>query len=172
MTTWEDLTKRIFTDVQHTPEEYEERYPVRGLPEGARVTRLAPSPTGFLHLGVFFAAMINRVTADASRGLFYFRLEDTDRKREVAGGEQDLLRGLRLNGIAIDEGLTAPGETAGDYGPYRQSERAVIYHTYVKRLMEQGLAYPCFCSEEQRQADRDQQEREKQRTGYYGDGAS
>ena len=168
MTTWEDLAKRIFTDVQHTPEEYEELYPVRGLPEGARVTRLAPSPTGFLHLGVFFAAMINRMTADASQGLFYFRLEDTDRKREVAGGEEDLLRGLRLNGIAIDEGLTAPGETAGEYGPYRQSERAVIYHTYVKRLMEQGLAYPCFCSEEQRQADRDQQEREKQRTGYYG----
>ncbi|MCI8553526.1 MAG: glutamate--tRNA ligase [Clostridiales bacterium] len=168
MTTWEELARRIFSDVEHTPEEYEALYPPRSLPEGARVTRLAPSPTGFLHLGVFFAAMINRVTADASDGLFYFRLEDTDSKRAVAGGEEDLLRGLTAYGIAIDEGLTAPGADSGAYGPYRQSERTALYHAYVRHLMEQGLAYLCFCSEEQRQADRERQEQEKQRTGYYG----
>ena len=131
-------------------------------------TRFAPSPTGFLHLGVFFTAMVNRLTASASDGVFYFRLEDTDKKREVAGGAEDILTGLNAYGLTIDEGFVAPGEVRGAYGPYQQSERVAIYQCYVKSLVEKGLAYPCFCTEEQRQAVREQQEEAKQRTGYYG----
>ena len=139
------------------------------MQEGARITRIAPSPTGYLHLGVLFTAMVNRVTAKASGGVFYFRLEDTDKKREVEGGAEDILSGLNAYGVHPDEGFVAPGEIIGDYGPYRQSERAGIYHVYVKSLVAKGLAYPCFCSEEERQAAREKQEQMKVRTGYYGE---
>lgn len=168
MTTREKLASAMFPDVRHTPADYEALYPPRELKEGARVTRIAPSPTGYLHLGVFFTAMINRLTASASDGVFYFRLEDTDKKREVEGGAEDILAGLNAYGLTIDEGFVSPGETRGAYGPYKQSERVEIYHTYVKFLVEQGLAYPCFCTEEERQAVRAKQEADKQRTGYYG----
>ena len=143
-------------------------YPPRALKEGARVTRIAPSPTGYLHLGVLFTATINRLTANASNGLFYFRLEDTDKKREVAGGAEDILKGLADYGVNIDEGFVAPGEIKGDYGPYQQSQRGVIYHAYVKSLVAQGLAYPCFCTPDELSAVRARQEAAKQRTGYYG----
>ena len=103
-------------------------------------------------------------------GLFFFRLEDTDKKREVEGGADDILKGMNDFGLTIDEGFVAPGVISGDYGPYQQSQRAEIYHAYVKTLVEQNLAYPCFCSEETRQAAREQQEAAKDRTGYYGDG--
>lgn len=169
MTTLEKLACAMFPDVTRTPQEYETMYPPRQLPEGARVTRIAPSPTGFLHLGVFFTAMVNRLTASATGGVFYFRLEDTDKKREVEGGAEDILKGLGDYGLTIDEGFVAPGEVRGDYGPYQQSQRVEIYQSYVKSLVEQGLAYPCFCTEEQRQAAREQQEAAKQRTGYYGE---
>lgn len=168
MTIWETLAAVMFPDIHQTPDDYEKQYPPRALPEGARVTRIAPSPTGFLHLGVFFTAMINRLTADASNGLFYFRLEDTDKKREVAGGAEDILQGLNTYGLSIDEGFVAPGTVSGDYGPYQQSQRAEIYHVYAKSLVEKGLAYPCFCTEEERTEARQQQEKEKARTGYYG----
>ena len=158
----------MFPNVDKTPAEYEEIYPLRQLKEGARVTRIAPSPTGYLHLGTFFTSMVNRMTADATDGVFYFRLEDTDKKREVEGGADDILKGMNDFGLTIDEGFVAPGEIKGDYGPYQQSQRAHIYHTYVKSLVEQNLAYPCFCSEEQRQVAREQQEAAKDRTGYYG----
>lgn len=166
------LAKRMFPNIDRAPEDYEAQYPPRVLKEGARVTRIAPSPTGYLHLGVLFTAMVNRLTAKATDGLFYFRLEDTDRKREVEGGAQDILRGLLAYGVTPDEGFVAPGEVRGGYGPYRQSERAAIYQAYAKRLVAQGLAYPCFCTEEQRQAVRDGQERRKLRTGYYGEFAA
>ena len=169
MTIREELAAAMFPDITRTPEEYEALYPPRSLPEGARVTRIAPSPTGYLHLGVFFTALVNRLTADASKGVFYFRLEDTDKKREVEGGAEDILRGFNEYGLAIDEGFVAPGEVRGGYGPYQQSLRGEIYRTYVKRLVEEGKAYPCFCSEEQRQADREKQEKRKLRTGYYGE---
>lgn len=162
------LADALFPDPLPTPEELEQRYPPRRLPEGARVTRIAPSPTGYLHLGVMFTALIDRLTASASGGVFYFRLEDTDKKREVAGGAEDILTGLNHYGIPIDEGFIAPGEVRGDYGPYRQSERAPIYHAYVKELVRQGLAYPCFCTPEELAAARSRQEASKQRTGYYG----
>lgn len=165
----EKLANAMFPDVTLTPEHFETIYPPRQLKEGARVTRIAPSPTGYLHLGTLFSALIDYVTAKASGGVFYFRLEDTDRKREVQGGAEDLLRGLNDFGLRPDEGLVAPGETAGDYGPYIQTERTAIYHVYAKQLVAQGLAYPCFCTEEERQAAREKQEAAKARTGYYGE---
>ena len=168
MTSLEKLADVLFPESLKTPEEYETAYPLRSLPEGARVTRIAPSPTGFLHLGVFFTAMINRLVADVSNGLFYFRLEDTDKKREVAGGAENILCGLADFGLTIDEGFVAPGEVRGPYGPYQQSERAPIYHTYAKKLVQEGLAYPCFCTPEHLAEVRQQQEADKLRTGYYG----
>lgn len=168
MTALDKLAETLFPDVKHTPDEYEALYPPRPLKEGARVTRIAPSPTGYLHLGVLFTATINRLTAKATDGVFYFRLEDTDKKREIEGGAEDILEGLNTYGVTIDEGFVAPGEIRGAYGPYQQSQRAEIYHTYVKSLVLQGLAYPCFCTPVELEAIREQQEQQKLRTGYYG----
>ena len=117
MTTNEALAAAMFPQIRLTPEDCERRYPPRDLPEGARVTRIAPSPTGYLHLGTFFTAMVNRLTADATGGVFYFRLEDTDKKREVEGGADDILKGLREFGLTIDEGFVAPGEVKGAAAP-------------------------------------------------------
>ncbi len=164
----QELAQAMFPHIDKTPADYEEMYPARQLKEGARVTRIAPSPTGYLHLGTFFTSMVNRLTADATDGIFFFRLEDTDKKREVEGGADDILTGINAFGLSIDEGFVAPGEIRGDYGPYQQSKRAEIYQAYVKSLIAEGLAYPCFCSEETRQAAREQQEANKDRTGYYG----
>ena len=168
MSIYAKLANAMFPNITKTPADYEEQFPQRQLAEGARVTRIAPSPTGYLHLGTFFTSMVNRMTADSTGGLFFFRLEDTDKKREVEGGADDILKGMNDFGLTIDEGFVAPGEIKGAYGPYQQSQRADIYHAYVKTLVEQNLAYPCFCSEETRQAAREQQEAAKDRTGYYG----
>lgn len=172
MTALQQLADLIFPDVQLTPEAYEEQYPVRGLKEGARVTRIAPSPTGYLHLGVLFTASVNYMTARASDGVFFFRLEDTDKKREVDGGAEDILAGLRAYGLDIDEGFESLTKESGAYGPYRQSDRAVIYHTYAKALLLQGNAYPCFCTAEELDVTRAKQEAQKMRTGYYGEFAA
>lgn len=172
MSALQELAELLFPDVTHTPEEYETIYPPRSLKEGARVTRIAPSPTGYLHLGVLFTATVNYLTARATDGVFFFRLEDTDKKREVDGGAADILAGLQQYGLTVDEGYRSPTEEIGIYGPYRQSDRAVIYHTYAKALLLQGLAYPCFCTPEELTAVREQQEGEKLRTGYYGKYAS
>ena len=172
MSALQELADILFPDVTHTPEEYEEIYPPRNLKEGARVTRIAPSPTGYLHLGVLFTATVNYLTARATDGVFYFRLEDTDKKREVDGGAADILKGLQQYGLTIDEGYRSPTEEIGVYGPYRQSDRAVIYHTYAKALLLQGLAYPCFCTPDELNVVREQQESQKLRTGYYGEYAS
>ena len=168
MSIYAKLANTMFPNITKTPADYEEQFPQRQLADGARVTRIAPSPTGYLHLGTFFTSMVNRMTADSTGGLFFVRVEDTDKKREVAGGADDILKGMNDFGLTIDEGFVAPGEIRGDYGPYQQSQRADIYHAYVKTLVEQNLAYPCFCSEEQRQTAREQQEAAKDRTGYYG----
>ncbi|MCL2487104.1 MAG: glutamate--tRNA ligase [Oscillospiraceae bacterium] len=164
------LAQLMFSHIAKTPEDYEALYPPRDLPPGAKVTRIAPSPTGYLHLGVLFGATVDRLAAGppGNGGVFYFRLEDTDKKREVAGGADDILASLLAYGVTIDEGFTAPGTEQGDYGPYAQSRRAEIYHCYAKQLVEQGLAYPCFCSEEERAQARTSQEAQKLRTGYYG----
>ncbi len=168
MTALDRLAEAMFPTIDKTPEEYEALYPPRQLPEGARVTRLAPSPTGYLHLGTLFTAMVNCLTARATGGVFYVRLEDTDKKREVEGGADDILTGLNHYGLSIDEGFVAPGREEGAYGPYQQSHRAAIYQCYVKKLVREGLAYPCFCTPEQLGEVRQRQEAAKQRTGYYG----
>ncbi len=161
----------LLPDIDKTPDYYENLYPARNLPEGARVTRIAPSPTGYLHLGVLFAALVNRITATSTNGIFYTRIEDTDKKREVSGGIEDIIDGLNRFGISIDEGFISGTEQKGDYGPYQQSHREEIYKTYVKELIRQGLAYPCFCTAEELAEVREKQEAEKIRTGYHGEWA-
>ena len=165
------LADLLLPNITKEPEYYESRYPARNLPEGARVTRIAPSPTGYLHLGTLFAALVNRITATSSGGVFYTRIEDTDKKREIEGGIEDIIDGLNRFGIQIDEGFFSGTNQKGDYGPYKQSERAEIYQTYVKKLIKEGLAYPCFCTAEELEEVRNIQENRKIRTGYHGEWA-
>ena len=172
MTALEQLAELLFPNVTKTPEDYEALYPPRNLKEGARVVRIAPSPTGYLHLGVLFTATINYLTARSTDGVFYFRLEDTDKKREVDGGAEDILAGLRQYGLQIDEGYQGETSSIGDYGPYRQSDRAEIYHAFVKALVLQDLAYPCFCTPDELSVVREKQDGQKLRTGYYGEFAT
>lgn len=162
------MAELLLPNIDKAPEYYENMYPARDLPEGARVTRIAPSPTGYLHLGTLFAALVNRITATSTGGVFYTRIEDTDKKREIDGGIEDIIDGLNRFGISIDEGFVSGTEEKGEYGPYQQSRRAEIYQTYVKELIRRGLAYPCFCTAEELEAVRAVQEKDKLRTGYYG----
>ena len=164
----EKMAELLLPDIDKTPDYYEELYKPRTLPEGARVTRIAPSPTGYLHLGTLFAALVNRITATSTGGVFYTRIEDTDKNREIEGGTRDIMSGLDRFGIKIDEGFVSADKQLGDYGPYKQSERAEIYQTYAKSLIKQGLAYPCFCTAEELDAVRKIQEEQKERTGYHG----
>ena len=167
----ERMAELLLPDITKTPDYYEELYKPRNLPEGARVTRVAPSPTGYLHLGTLFTALVNRITATSSGGIFYTRIEDTDKKREVEGGIDDIIGGLDRFGIKIDEGFISGDKQTGDYAPYKQSERAEIYQTYAKSLIKQGLAYPCFCTPEELEETRRIQEEQKVRTGYHGEWA-
>jgi len=144
---------------------YEERYPLRELPEGAQVTRLAPSPTGFMHIGNLFVALANERVAHQSGGVFYLRIEDTDEKRKVEGAVEVIHSSLKYFGVAFDEGA----DLCGDYGPYYQRQRAEIYHAYAKELIKKGLAYPCFCTEEDLEKTREKQTEEKLLPGYYGE---
>ena len=168
MNNFELMADLLLPNIDKTPDYYENLYPARNLKEGARVTRIAPSPTGYLHLGTLFAALVNRITATSTNGIFYTRIEDTDKKREIEGGIEDIIDGLNRFGITIDEGFVSGNEQKGEYGPYQQSQRAEIYQTYVKELIKQGLAYPCFCTAEELEAVRNIQEAEKIRTGYHG----
>ena len=168
MNNFELMADLLLPNIDKTPDYYENLYPARNLKEGARVTRIAPSPTGYLHLGTLFAALVNRITATSTNGIFYTRIEDTDKKREITGGIEDIIDGLNRFGITIDEGFVSGNEQKGEYGPYQQSQRAEIYQTYVKELIKQGLAYPCFCTAEELEAVRNIQEAEKIRTGYHG----
>ncbi|MBQ2286857.1 MAG: glutamate--tRNA ligase [Clostridia bacterium] len=167
----ERMAELLLPDITKTPDYYENLYKPRELKEGARVTRIAPSPTGYLHLGTLFTALVNRITATSTGGIFYTRIEDTDKKREVEGGIEDIIDGLDRFGIAIDEGFVSGSEQKGDYGPYKQSDRAEIYQTYVKELLRQGLAYPCFCTADELDEVRKIQEERKIRTGYHGEWA-
>ena len=142
------LADLLFPNVTKTPEEIEAEFPKRDLPEGAKVTRLAPSPTGFIHFGTLFPALVNERLAHQSEGIFFLRVEDTDSKREVEGAEEDLINTLAYYRIEFDEGAVAGGDK-GIYGPYRQSYRADIYHVFAKQLVREGKAYPCFSSEEE-----------------------
>ena len=168
MNSFEKMAELLLPDIDKEPSYYEERYPRRQLAEGVRVTRVAPSPTGYLHLGTLFVSLINRLVADSTGGIFFTRIEDTDKKREVEGGIADIITGIKHFGIKIDEGFVEPDKELGDYGPYKQSQRAEIYQCYAKSLIKQGLAYPCFCTEDELAAVRQQQEAQKVRTGYHG----
>ena len=161
------LSQMLFPQVTDTPETLEERYPLRQLPEGAVVTRMAPSPTGFVHLGNLVMGLTAERMAHQSEGVLFLRVEDTDAKREVPGAVEVLINTLKHYGISFDEGATIDGDS-GNYGPYRQRQRAAIYHVYAKQLVEQGMAYPCFCTEEELSSMRAQQEANKENTGYYG----
>ncbi len=167
MTDFDKLAELLFPEIDKTPEYYENLYPQRNLSEGARVTRLAPSPTGFLHLGNLFTAMVSYRTAKCSNGIFYVRVEDTDQKRRVEGAVEVMLEGLKTYGVIPDEGVMPDGSQKGSYGPYIQSQRKEIYQAYAKQLVKEGLAYPCFCSAEEIEAIRESQENEDIK-GYWG----
>ncbi len=164
---YKKLAELLFPEIDKTPEHYEKVYPERNLPDGAKVTRLGPSPTGFIHLGNLYGAFAGERLAHLSSGIFYLRIEDTDHKREVEGAIPSLIEALDYFGIRFDEGAGADGDK-GDYGPYKQSERAEIYQCYAKSLVEQGAAYPCFCTEEELDEIRQEQEKVKANPGYYG----
>ena len=161
------LAELLFPDVTDTPEALEKKYPPRNLPEGAVVTRMAPSPTGFVHLGNLVMGLTAERMAHQIGGVLFLRVEDTDAKREVPGAVEVLIDTLKHYGIQFDEGATMDGDK-GAYGPYRQRQRAAIYHVYAKKLVSEGKAYPCFCTEAELSAMREQQEAAKETTGYYG----
>lgn len=167
MITNEELANLIFPNVKLTIEDLEQKYPKRNLPEGAEVTRFAPSPTGFLHTGSLFTSMICRKVATQSNGVFYIRLEDTDTKREIQGSGEELLKQLAFFNIQPDEGYLGNSQS-GNYGPYIQSQRADIYKVCIKYLLSIGRAYPCFCSQEALDDIRSKQEKAKIIPGYYG----
>lgn len=171
MTANEMMAELLLPDITKTPDYYEELYPARTLKEGAKVTRIAPSPTGYLHIGTLFTSLVNRIAATSSDGIFYTRIEDTDKKREIEGGIENIIDGLSRFGITIDEGFVSGTNEKGEYGPYQQSKRAEIYQTYVKELIRQGLAYPCFCTSEELEEIRNKQEKDNIRTGYHGEWA-
>lgn len=163
------LAELLFPDIDKTPADYEAIYPPRNLPEGARVTRFAPSPTGFMHMGNMYSAFIDKLNADSTGGVFYLRIEDTDKKREVENGITQILADLKAFGISPSEGVTGETKESGSYGPYQQSKRKEIYHTFVKDLVIKGFAYPCFCSEEEISSLREKQEKNGVTPGYYGE---
>ncbi len=167
MITWNDVAELIFPDITETVDDLEKRYPPRKLPEGAMVTRFAPSPTGFLHTGSLFTTLLDYRLARQSQGVFMVRLEDTDQKREIEGSGELLINELAKFNIVPDEGYLGVKEL-GIYGPYKQSQRAPIYNVCIKEFIKQGKAYPCFCTPEELKTLREEQERNKIRPGYYG----
>ena len=164
---YKDLANLIFPNSKEISY-YEEKYPRRDLKEGAIVTRYAPSPTGFMHIGGLYQALIAKKVANQTEGVFFLRIEDTDQKREVKNAVSGIVKSLQEFGIEPDEGMISEEEEKGNYGPYKQSQRKEIYQAYAKYLIEQGKAYPCFCSPEEGEEIRKKQEAAKVRTGYYG----
>lgn len=167
MMNFEELANLLFPNIDKTPEYYEEKYPARNLKEGARVTRFAPSPTGYLHFGNLYTCFASYLTAKNTGGVFFVRVEDTDQKRKVDDAVNAMLKGLEVYGIKADEGVIAEGEEIGEYAPYYQSARKEIYQTYAKKLVKDGLAYPCFCTAEEIDEIRAEQEHEDIK-GYWG----
>ena len=158
------LAELLFPDVDKTPDYYEEKYPYRKLPNKAEVTRLGPSPTGFIHLGNLYSALADERIAHKNGGVFYLRIEDTDDKRAIDDGVNLIISDLKEYNYRVDEGPI----NGGEYGPYIQSQRKDIYHTVAKYLVSIGRAYPCFCSEDDLSHMREEQEACKDRIGYYG----
>ena len=164
---YKDLANLIFPEAKEIAY-YEDKYPERKLREGAIVTRFAPSPTGFVHIGGLYQSLIARKLTSQTEGVFFLRVEDTDQKREVENGITGIVNALEDFVIVPDEGMTSEIEEKGNYGPYRQSLRKEIYQSYAKYLIEQGKAYPCFCTPEEVEEIRAKQETAKIRPGYYG----
>ncbi len=165
--TYKELADKIFPDITKTPEDYEKEYPERNLPEGAKVVRYAPSPTGFMHIGNMMSAVINYVLAKSSNGIYYVRNEDTDQARTVEGAVDFIHHILKYYEIYPDE-YEYEGKIVGNYGPYIQSERMDIYHAFVKHLISIGRAYPCFLTSEELDEIREYQTKSKKRIGIYG----
>ena len=163
-----DLADLIFPNIKSTIKDLEERYPERNLNPNAMVTRFAPSPTGFLHTGSLFTSLVSYRFAKQSGGVFYIRLEDTDTKREIEGSGAELVKQLKVFGVIPDEGYISDNEEKGNYGPYKQSNRALIYNTVIKYLIEIGRAYPCFATSEELAKLREEQTARKEIPGYYG----
>ena len=164
---YKDLANLIFPDAKDISY-YEEKYPERNLPEGAVVSRFAPSPTGFVHIGGLYQALVAKEMTSQTGGVFFLRVEDTDQKREVENGITGIVNSLKEFELLPDEGMFTEIEEKGNYGPYKQSLRKDIYQAYAKYLIEQGKAYPCFCTPEEGEELRKKQEAAKIRPGYYG----
>ena len=163
-----ELANLIFPNITKTVEDYELMYPERNLPEGAKVTRYAPSPTGFIHIGALLSSFTGDMIARQSGGVFYLRIEDTDTERTIENGINVIIEGLKEFGVDFDEGPLSDGTEKGNYGPYVQSQRKEIYHAFIKHLIIEGKAYPCFCTKEENDAIREHQTAGKKRIGYYG----
>ena len=164
---YQDLANLVFPDVKDI-NYYEEKYAKRNLEDGAIVTRFAPSPTGFVHIGGLYQALVARKVAKQTNGVFFLRIEDTDQKREIENGVTGIVKSLQDFDMAPDEGQINDTEEIGSYGPYKQSLRKEIYQAYAKYLLAQGKAYLCFCTPEDLEQMRLKQETAKVRTGYYG----
>ena len=162
------LADLIFPNITKTIEDYEKMYPERNLPEGAKVTRYAPSPTGFIHIGALLSSFTANMIAKQSGGIQYLRIEDTDTERTVENGVNVIIEGLKEFGVEFDEGPNSDGTETGNYRPYVQSERKEIYHAFIKHLIIEGKAYPCFCTKEENDKVREHQTENKKRIGYYG----
>ncbi len=163
-----EIIAKIFPNELPSIEEIEKKYPPRALQPGQKVTRVAPSPTGFMHVGSLYAALVSERAAHQSGGVFYLRVEDTDQKRKVEGAVEVICKSLARYGIVADEGVNENNQDYGPYAPYTQSERKEIYQAYAKKLLTEGLAYPCFCGAEELDLMRKIQEKQGQRPGYYG----
>ena len=164
---YKELANLIFPDAKDISY-YEEKYPERNLPEGAIVTRFAPSPTGYVHIGGLYQSLVAIMAAKKTKGVFFLRVEDTDQKRKVENGITDIVNSLKVFDMTPDEGMISETEWIGEYGPYIQSKRKEIYQAYAKYMIEQGKAYPCFCTPEQEEERNKLQLDAKIRPGYYG----
>ena len=164
-----ELADLMYPNVSKTISDYERMYPERNLPEGAVVSRYAPSPTGFVHVGNMLACFIENFVPNQTEGVFYLRIEDTDQKREIEGGIENIVDAIKTIGLDYKEGVVSKDKELGNYGPYIQSKRIDIYHTFAKYMIENDLAYPCFCTQEEIDASREEQKINKTRIGYYGE---
>ena len=162
-----ELADLVFPDAKDISY-YEDKYPARDLKEGAVVTRFAPSPTGFVHIGGLYQSLVAMKMAKQTEGVFFVRIEDTDQKREIENGAEEIINALKDYELMPNETMISKDEEIGNYGPYKQSLRKDIYQAYAKYLISKGLAYPCFCSPEDLEEIRNNQEKAKERTGYFG----
>ncbi|MFA7065135.1 MAG: glutamate--tRNA ligase family protein, partial [Bacilli bacterium] len=165
---YQKLANLMFPNIDKNIEYYEKKYPKRDLPDGAVVSRFAPSPTGFVHMGSLRTAFIAKKISTDTKGVFYLRIDDTDEKRSVKNGIQGIIEDFKNFNFEIDEGRISETEEKGNYGPYLQSKRKEIYQTFAKYLVENNLAYPCFATEDDLVEIRKNQEAKKERLGYYG----